>query len=266
MKEQTPFEATPIRDDELVLFHYRDGLDAARLAQIERALGEDVDLSRRYTLLQATLTAADLDPVPAPAAGFTDRVMAQLPATPAAPSLGHFPVGARHGAMHGRRPRRRWHLAAGGALAASLLLGVGFFAGRQTAPPVQPMTVEPMVVDAGRVYADTLGRHLGATRRVLASARFDGDSPTLAEANAALARSLLDNHGLYLAAARHNGDRRLVAVLQEIEPVLIELANPADGSGIQSRKALGEFVEREDLIFQVRAAEAGLAARGSIDI
>lgn len=249
-----------IRDDELLLFHYRDGLDPQRLAEIDRALGEDVALSRRYATLQATLAAAELDRPPAPFPGFTERVMERVQRERnAAPPAGHIPLPTRGSARWTRR-RRSWQAAAGGALAASLLLGVGFFAGRESALPV-----EPQVVMAERVYADALGRHLGATRRVLTSARVDGDSATLAEANATLARALLDNHRLYLAAARHNGDLRLVAVLQEIEPVLIELANPAHDSSIEQRKGLGEFVEREDLIFQVRAAEAGLAARGSIE-
>ena len=252
-----------IGDDELLLFHYRDGLDAQRLAEIEQALAADVALSRRYATLQATLAAAELDQPPAPFEGFTERVMERLQherERNAAQRVGQIPLPSRRSTRRTRR-RRSWHAAAGAALAASLLLGLGFFAGRQSAPPV-----EPVVVQAERVYADALGRHLGATRRVLTSASFDGDSATLAEANAALARALLDNHRLYLAAARHNGDRRLVAVLQEIEPVLIELANPAREGGIEQRKGLGEFVEREDLIFQVRAAEAGLAARDSIEI
>lgn len=251
-----------IGDDELLLYHYRDGLDPQRLAEIEQALAADVALSRRYATLQATLAAAELDRPPAPFEGLTERVMERVQRErerSAVQPAGRLSLPAQGGARWGR-PRRRWHAAAGGALAASLLLGVGFFAGRQSAPPV-----EPVVVQAERVYADALGRHLGATRRVLTSASFDGDSATLAEGNAALARALLDNHRLYLAAARHNGDRRLVAVLQEIEPVLIELANPAHDGGIEQRKGLGEFVKREDLIFQVRAAEAGLAARGSIE-
>jgi hypothetical protein len=46
--------------------------------------------------------------------------------------------------------------------------------------------------------------------------------------------------------------------------VLIELANPAQADDIQLRTGLGDFVERSDLIFQVRAAEAGLRARNAI--
>ena len=251
-----------IGDDELLLFHYRDGLDAQRLAEIEQALAANVALSQRYATLQATLAAAELDRPPAPFEGFTERVMERMQherERNAPQRAAHIPL-PRHGSARWTQRRRSWHAAAGGALAASLLLGVGFFAGRESAPPV-----EPQVVAADRVYADALGRYLGATRRVLTSASFDGDSTTLAEGNALLARALLDNHRLYLAAARHNGDRRLVAVLQEIEPVLIELANPMHDGSIEQRKGLGEFVKREDLIFQVRAAEAGLAARGSIE-
>lgn len=158
-----------------------------------------------------------------------------------------------------RRPRTRtWQRLAGGAIAALLLLGLGFFAGRQT-PPAPQLALQ---VSADRVYQAALARHLSTTRRALLTAT-NGTSPSLDQGNAVLARSLLDNHRLYLAAAEHNGDRRLVQLLQEIEPVLIELANPSGASDVETRKGLSDFVEHTDLIFQVRAVEAGLNARRS---
>jgi hypothetical protein len=249
----------PIHDSELVLFHYRDGLAPQRQVEIGQALAEDAALSRRYATLQATLAAADLDRPPAPRAGFVDRVMAEVLAEPSPLAASPLPAMPHRSPQRSHR-RRRWPAMLATAMAASLLLAVGFFTGRQTAPPV-----EPLVVQSDRVYVDALGRHLGATRRVLTSARLDGDSEALGAGNAFLARALLENHRLYMAAARHNGDRRLESLLQEIEPVLIELANPPLDGGIESRKGLGEFVEREDLIFQVRAVEAGLTARRRIE-
>jgi hypothetical protein len=161
----------------------------------------------------------------------------------------------RHG--FGRRRLQRG-LAAG--IAAALLLSVSFMAGREHG--LQEQTPTPIVASE-RVYANVLAQHLDSTRRALMTAvNADGDS--LRTGNADLARALIDNNRLYLAAARHSGDTRLVDLLQTLEPVLIELANPARADDIQLRTGLGEFVERSDLIFQVRAAEAGLRARNAI--
>ena len=47
----------PISDEDLVLYHYRDGLGPARIGEIERALGTDAALSARYAELAQTLAA-----------------------------------------------------------------------------------------------------------------------------------------------------------------------------------------------------------------
>ena len=127
------------------------------------------------------------------------------------------------------------------------------------APIQQPLAGAP-VLAADRVYAASMASHLDAARRALLTVSME-DSSALDAGNAELARSLLDDHRLYLAAAEHRGDQRLITLLREIEPVLIELANPAGAGDIPSRKGLVEFVDREDLIFQVRAAEVGLTSR-----
>lgn len=250
---------TTIDDHELILFHYREGLPQ-RLAEIETALATDAALSARYACLCATLDASALDVPPEPADGLSERIWrglsarsvaqaAAFPAAPPAPSISRRGFGRRR-LQHG--------LAAG--IAAALLLSVSFMAGREHGLQEQAPTP---VVASERVYANVLAQHLDSTRHALMTAvNADGDS--LRTGNADLARALIDNNRLYLAAARHSGDTRLVDLLQTLEPVLIELANPAGAEDIQLRTGLGEFVERSDLIFQVRAAEAGLRARNAI--
>lgn len=267
-----------IRDEELVLYHYGDGLEPARRAEIADRLERDVKVSARLAQLRLVLDAAALDRPPEPGdallARIADRVEARIAVDRMAPrsqqavsTVSSIP-GTQHSARHRRGARRRFAAAwAGGALAASLLLAVGYFAGRQStsppplAPPSQPGALASApVLAADRVYAANMAGHLDATRRALLTASNE-DSQTLNAGNAELARALLDDHRLYLAVAAHRGDQRLATLLREIEPVLIELANPAAAGDISSRKGLVDFVDREDLIFQVRAAEAGLAAR-----
>ena len=57
-----------ISDDELLLYYYRDGLDAAERARIGTALAERPELAQRLHRLVAQLdTVADMPEVPVPA-------------------------------------------------------------------------------------------------------------------------------------------------------------------------------------------------------
>lgn len=257
-----------IRDDELVLYHYGDGLDDERRAEIAAALADDARLSQRLAQLRIVLDAAGLDRVPEPDAGLGARIADAVlrragvedrqVMSPQAMPLATVPAQApRRFGRH--RASLRW---LGGALAASLLLGVGFYAGQHGATRPTAMAIEPDVVSAERIYRATMANHLGSTRRALLTA-VNGDKVALAEGNAEIARALLEEHRLYLAVAQRRGDRRLAVLLQELEPILIELANPTDAGDISSRKGLEGFVEHQDLIFQVRAAEAGLSVRST---
>src|SRR5678815_1568029 len=63
-----------ISDNDLILYFYRDGLDAARIGEIDDALFASPDLRARYTRLQQMLHAVDADPAPEPDAQFNERV------------------------------------------------------------------------------------------------------------------------------------------------------------------------------------------------
>lgn len=248
---------TPTIDDsELILYHYRDGLPAARLREIAAALATDAALSARYSALCATLDASALDLPPEPASDLSERIWQGLSARALADAGLPWPSRRAHRRGSGRRRLQRV-LAAG--IAAAVLLSVSFFAGREHGLQEQPPT---LVVASDRVYANVLAQHLDSTRRALMTA-VNADAESLRFGNAQLARALIDNNRLYLEAARRSGDTRLVELLQTLEPVLIELANPAGPDDIQLRTGLDEFVERADLIFQVRATEAALRARSA---
>src|SRR5262249_23521174 len=68
----------PIRDNDLILYFYHDGLDAARLAEIDAALRVSEPLRARYAALRRTLEAADAAPTIEPDADFVRRVWRRL--------------------------------------------------------------------------------------------------------------------------------------------------------------------------------------------
>ena len=97
-----------ISDDELLLYYYRDGLDAADRARIGAALSEQPELARRMQALVARLDAAAASPeVPVPAE--VQRALASR-----AGARGSLPMKSVNIARHagssifdGRLPRRR---------------------------------------------------------------------------------------------------------------------------------------------------------------
>src|ERR1700704_3058843 len=70
----------PISDNDLILYFYRDGLDSARIAEIDDELFVSVPLRLRYTKLQRMLREIDAEPAIQPDAGFSQRVWDKLAA------------------------------------------------------------------------------------------------------------------------------------------------------------------------------------------
>jgi hypothetical protein len=247
-----------IHDEELLLFHWGEGLAPERREQITRALAEQPAVSARLVGLRAALELAAAEPVPEPEPGLERRILEGLKARTLAEASAYPARRAAAPLTAKRRSRTPWRLRAFSRIAvgaaAALLLSVGFLAGRHSGP-------DAVQVDADRIYAAMLIQHLDASQRGLMTAVNSGHSPVLGTAE--LAGALLANNRLYLAAAEHQGDRRTADLLQRLEPLLIELANPAPASDIEDSTGLREYVQRSDLIFELRAAQAGFVARRS---
>lgn len=264
-----------IRDSDLILYHYRDGLDDAALAAIAQALEQSPALRARYAALTATLQAADAQPLPQPDAGFEQRLWQRFDAqveAAAAPrqAAPHVREAAAGRERHGTALRRPLRLAAG-ALALVGALGLGFLLGRQPAdslaPPVAGTgtstgTANPPGVstDAGttlstRVLDAYVAAHLRETEGVVLTA-VNSDSADLLAGNRELAAGLIDSNRLYAQAAARAGNARLANFLQQLEPLLIELANPAGAGPIQDSDGLRDYVDKTDLLFQLRATQA----------
>ena len=246
----------PIRDNDLILYFYRDGLDAARMAEIDAALQISEPLRARYAELRRRLDAADTAPPIEPDADFTRRVWRRLEQRIDA----------------GTETRRTWTdalrdlldslLSPRFAIAATALLavavGIGYYAGRHSA------TIEVAERDnamAARVLDAYVADHLRATEGLLLTAA-NSDSTELAAGNSELAATLVDSNRLDAAAAARAGNTRLADFLRQLEPVLIELANqPADAS-VESRDGLRDYLRKTDLLFQVRATQARIDTAG----
>ena len=146
---------------------------------------------------------------------------------------------------------------AGAACALALAVGVGFYAGRHSAPETSTVASAQADAAAARVLDAYVAEHLRATEGVLMTAS-NSDSTTLLDSNRELAASLVESNRLYALAAARAGNTQLADFLRQLEPVLISLANQPASPSIEPAQGLRDYLRSTDLLFQVRATEARL--------
>jgi hypothetical protein len=203
-------------DDELILYVYGEH---ASPEELERELAADPELSSRHDALRRELRALDHLAAPEPRPGLEARMWARV-----APSLAKAP---------GRFAVPSGWLGWAALGTAVLTIGfVGFMAGRVLhEPPTE------------RAVAETLKALPPAARdRVLDEGR-------------AGAGTLLSANRLYRRAAEHAGQRRVAAVLAELEPFLAQLADAPESFDLRRSQ---ERIESGDLLFKVRITRNNL--------
>lgn len=256
----------PITDDELVLYHYRDGLDAERIAQITATLATSQTLRDRYAAIEhavARFGQDELEPALDLSAKLWQRLEPQLEeagivASPS-PEPGKTNIPWQSALSRLRtsfatvQPRPAFTAAAVLVVA----IGVGFLVGRQSVSVSPPATSVQADSSAARVLDAYIAANLRATERVLLTASNSNDA-SLLDGNRELAQSLVESNRLYSLAAANAGNTRLAVFLRQLEPVLISLANQPGSATVQSSEDLRGFLDATDLLFQVRATEARL--------
>jgi hypothetical protein len=227
-----------INDDDLLLYYYRDGLDAAERARIGAAIAADPKLAQRLHALVARLdAAASMSEVPVPA-HFQQRWQEAL-----------------DGAVAGRRARPaahtlfsrpRWQLAA--AAAVLLAVVVTFQALRSTAPSLENPVASTGVAgdEPGSAYEHGLKFHLASTERQIAD--LGSASP---EERARMIDVIMGQNRLYALAAERAGEPRLARVLRAFNPILEDVANGRSES---------TAADLSQLSFELRVMQARLGA------
>jgi hypothetical protein len=228
-----------ITDDELLLYYYRDGLDAAERVRIGAAISNDPDLARRMHALVARLDAAAAMPeVPVPA-HTQQRWQAALARAAtdnrvATPTRGFF-------------TQLRWQAAAAAVAIVALTLTIQ----NVMSPSIQTAkTVEvspPGATSAGdtSAYENGLKWHLASTEKQLASL---GDATP--EERARLVETIIGQNRIYALAAERAGEPQLARVLRAFTPILESVA----GGRVESASSVAQ------LNFELRVMQARLAA------
>ncbi len=237
------------------LFAYREG-DAKGREGMAAHLRECAECRGELARLEEVFAALDAMPVPDPGEDYGTRVWRQV-----APRL--------------PEKRVRWweaffvpqRLAVAGALAGLVLLA--FYVGRITkpGPPAATNTANVNQVRE-RVLVVAVGEHLGKSEMVLVELSnaqpASGQKLINIAAEQRRAESLVEENRLYRQTALDGGDRAMVSTLDELERVLLDVANspdevtPAQFESIQKRIAEHGILLKVRVVRQeLRTAETG---------
>jgi hypothetical protein len=221
-----------ISDDDLLLYYYRDGLDATERARIATALAKQPALAQRLHRLVAQLdTAAEMPDVPVPA-HLQQRWQAALTARSRA------------------RPSFRWQ-----ALAATVALLAILFtvwvsmkpAPEQVARKASPTAPQPTgTLPETVAYERGLRWHLATTEQRLAN--LDTAQP---DERARLIAAIIEQNRMYALAAERANEPQLARVLRAFTPIL---------EGLTDERREASAGDIAQLSFELRVMQARLKA------
>jgi hypothetical protein len=226
-------------DEELILEYY--GEPEVKLSD---HLAVCLECRARFAALQRTLNAVDL-PVPHKPPAYEEAVWLRV-----APALG-MPVR--------ERSRRWWQFGQREwltALAMACVAVLAFLIGREARPPMTPVEVRvegPAPIREG-VLVSAVGDHLERSEFVLAELL--NTEPGGGDRNIAgervLAENLLMSNRLYRQTATAAGRTGMVALLEDLERVLLEISHSPDSISPGELEMLRRRVEEQHLLFKVR--------------
>jgi hypothetical protein len=233
------------------LIAYRDGEMKGREA-IAAHLKECAECREELTRIEAVFAALDAMPIPDPGEDYGERVWQRI-----APRLGE--------------KKARWweslfvpqRLAALGGIVALVILA--FFAGRitrRTGPAPEQMDAAKV---RERVLVVAVGDHLGRTEMVLmelenAPAQKGEKTINISETQRR-AEDLVEENRLYRQTALKEGDQAMASTLDELERVLLDIANSPDELTPAAFETIRKRIEAQGLLFKVRVVKQGLDER-----
>ena len=250
-----------LTDDELILHSYGE-IDRADRARVDEHLSSCEQCQLAKEQLARVMTMIDTaSPVEAPD-GFERIAWARLE-----PELEKFPV--RRSArwfdlVVGKAAREggwfpQWALAGGVAA----LLVVAFWAGRISNVPTNIAgTGNVANVEPERVLQTEFGEHLDRTQMMLVElVNADTDHADVLASEQPRAADLVAANRLMRQSAMQSGDAQIVDILDDLERVLLEIANaPTDASSKQVTD-LQSQITNEDLLFRLRVIASEMRQR-----
>lgn len=244
-----------IHEDDLVLHYYRE-LEPAAEARAEAHLRDCGGCRTAYARLQRVLAVIDAAPVPPLPEHYERMVWARLE-----PRL----AGGRGSgwlAWFVFSPARlAW------AAAIAILVTSAFFAGRVSQREAEPPTIEASADLRERILMVDLGEHLDRSQMMLVElVSADTDTAMDMSDERERAEDLVMANRLYRQTASATGNSSVVALLDDLERMLVELAaSPAQLSG-DDMERIRTRIDADGLLFKVRVVSSALRERQKQEI
>jgi len=233
------------------LIGYRDGETKERV-EIAAHLKDCAECRDALARIEAVFAALDAMPVPDPGEDYGERVWRRI-----APRLAE------------KQPRW-WEshfvpqrlVALGGVVALVIL---SFVAGRWTRqpPPIGEQADAAKVRE--RVLVVAVGEHLGRTEMVLMELENTpaqkGQKAIHISETQRRAEDLVEENRLYRQTALKEGDQVMANTLDELERVLLDIANSPEELTPAAFETIRKRIEEQGLLFKVRVVKQGLDER-----
>jgi len=235
-----------LTEEQLVL-HYYGELDN-RLEAVKHL--ETCDACRtRFAALDSDLSLTKMATIPDRPDDYGRRVWQQLQ-----PRLEDGPVRTRPSWF----AFPQWKLAA----AAVLLVVAGFVAGRFGPGRETPLPEPVSEAARDRILLTTVADHLDQSQLALLELANESDDDAAdSSSDQVRAGELVSANRLYRQSAAQAGEASLASVLDELERVLIEIANrPPDVTRAELRE-IRRRIDKEDLLFKIRILSSQVRSR-----
>jgi hypothetical protein len=159
--------------------------------------------------------------------------------------------------------KRVWQRIALGGVVALVILA--FIAGRWTKPPIPTADQADAAKVRERVMVVAVGEHLGRTEMVLmelenAPAQKGQKTIHISETQRR-AGDLVEENRLYRQTALKEGDQAMASTLDELERVLLDIANSPEELTPAAFETIRNRIEAQGLLFKVRVVKQGLDER-----
>ncbi|HLY20432.1 MAG TPA: hypothetical protein VKR61_24565 [Bryobacteraceae bacterium] len=223
-----------LTEEQLVLYYYGEGDGSP---SVREHLDGCEQCRAEYANLQRVLNVVDSLPVPERDATYGAQVWRRLQ-----PDLRHKP------ARLFLWPARHW---AAAAVAASLLVAA-FLAGRYY-PKAQPQQTANAGQVRERILLVAVGDHLERSQMVLVElVNARPGQPLDFASERERAGDLVAENRLYRQTALRTGDSRVASVLDELEPVLLDIAHSPGRLSPEQVEELRQRIEGDGILFKVR--------------
>jgi hypothetical protein len=245
--------------DEQQLLDYRYG-DAVNAASVKQHLQDCVECRKSYEALLGVLAMVEALPVPEPSANFEARVWREVSPKLARP---RFDWSAWTAWMSPKR------LIPIGAVA--VLIVAAFLAGRYMPRTPDNKTTPTQVAEKNptqvreRILLVAVGDHLDRAQNVLleiSNAEPGGAGDTDKDVDISRqqerAEEMLASNRIYRQTAARSGDDAVASVLDELEPVLLEIAHSPSRVSASQLDELQRSIAARGLLLKVRVLDSNV--------